>query len=75
YLYDFLYQIKITIDETESKMMKEKDVIDYFIKNKSLIYTFFNIFENELNHLKQTHPHIIDSWKYYKEFEKIYKDK
>ncbi|EAH5097503.1 TPA: DUF2972 domain-containing protein, partial [Campylobacter jejuni] len=25
--------------------------------------------------LKQTHPHIIDSWKYYKEFEKIYKDK
>ncbi|RNE54507.1 DUF2972 domain-containing protein [Campylobacter jejuni] len=46
-----------------------------FIKNKSLIYTFFNIFENELNHLKQTHPHIIDSWKYYKEFEKIYKDK
>ncbi|EDP2964057.1 DUF2972 domain-containing protein, partial [Campylobacter jejuni] len=27
---------------------------------------FFNIFENELNHLKQTHPHIIDSWKYYK---------
>ncbi|EAH5870532.1 DUF2972 domain-containing protein, partial [Campylobacter jejuni] len=21
------------------------------------------------------HPHIIDSWKYYKEFEKIYKDK
>ncbi|EDP3434865.1 DUF2972 domain-containing protein, partial [Campylobacter jejuni] len=27
------------------------------------------------NHLKQTHPHIIDSWKYYKEIEKIYKDK
>ncbi|EAI2737533.1 DUF2972 domain-containing protein, partial [Campylobacter jejuni] len=25
--------------------------------------------------LKQTHPHIIDSWKYYKEIEKIYKDK
>ncbi|EKY3851061.1 DUF2972 domain-containing protein, partial [Campylobacter jejuni] len=25
--------------------------------------------------LKQTHPHIIDSWKYYKEFEKIYKNK
>ncbi|HIC4040729.1 TPA: DUF2972 domain-containing protein, partial [Campylobacter jejuni] len=24
---------------------------------------------------KQTHPHIIDSWKYYKEFEKIYKNK
>ncbi|EAH8520971.1 DUF2972 domain-containing protein [Campylobacter jejuni] len=40
-----------------------------------LFTLFFNIFENELNHLKQTHPHIIDSWKYYKEFEKIYKDK
>ncbi|EDP4789865.1 DUF2972 domain-containing protein, partial [Campylobacter jejuni] len=55
--------------------MKEKDVIDYFIKNKSLIHTFFNIFENDLNHLKQTHPHIIDSWKYYQEFEKMCKDK
>ncbi|EAI2194020.1 DUF2972 domain-containing protein [Campylobacter jejuni] len=75
YLYDFLYQIKITIDETESKMMKEKDVIDYFIKNKSLVYTFFNIFENDLNHLKQKFPNIINSWTYYKEFEKIYKDK
>ncbi|EAJ4836417.1 DUF2972 domain-containing protein, partial [Campylobacter jejuni] len=26
-------------------------------------------------HLKQTHPHIIDSWKYYQEFEKMCKDK
>ncbi|EIC9124005.1 DUF2972 domain-containing protein, partial [Campylobacter jejuni] len=25
--------------------------------------------------LKQTHPHIIDSWKYYQEFEKMCKDK
>lgn len=73
YLYDFLYQIKITIDETESKMMKEKDVIDYFIKNKSLICTFFNIFENDLNHLKQKFPNIINSWTYYKEFEKCVK--
>lgn len=40
YLHNFLHQIKITIDETETKMIKEKDVIDYFIKNKSLIYTF-----------------------------------
>ncbi|ECH3825385.1 DUF2972 domain-containing protein, partial [Campylobacter jejuni] len=23
----------------------------------------------------QTHPHIIDSWKYYQEFEKMCKDK
>ncbi len=53
-------------------MMKEKDVIDYFIKINHL-FTLFNIFENELNHLKQTHPHIIDSWKYYKEFEKYTK--
>ncbi|EDP7703072.1 DUF2972 domain-containing protein, partial [Campylobacter jejuni] len=48
---------------------------DYFIKNKSLIHTFFNIFENDLNHLKQKFPNIIDSWKYYQEFEKMCKDK
>ncbi|EGO3109612.1 DUF2972 domain-containing protein, partial [Campylobacter jejuni] len=39
------------------------------------VYTFFNIFENDLNHLKQKFPNIINSWAYYKEFEKIYKDK
>ncbi|EAH9116469.1 DUF2972 domain-containing protein, partial [Campylobacter jejuni] len=27
------------------------------------------------NHLKQKFPNIINSWTYYKEFEKIYKDK
>ncbi|EAH7194846.1 hypothetical protein DOE88_07965, partial [Campylobacter jejuni] len=26
-------------------------------------------------HLKQKFPNIINSWTYYKEFEKIYKDK
>lgn len=72
YLRDFLHEIKITIDETESKMMKEKDVIDYFEKNKSLIHTFFNIFEDELSHLKQKCPNIIASWKYYNKFLKLY---
>lgn len=74
YLHDFLHEIKITIDETESKMMKEKDVIDYFAKNKSLVHTFFNIFENDLNHLKQHRPDIVASWKYYQEFERICKE-
>lgn len=32
YLYDFLYQIKITIDETESKMMKRKRCNRLFYK-------------------------------------------
>lgn len=46
YLYDFLHEIKKTIDETELKMMKEKDVISYLNKNKSFLDKFFNIFEN-----------------------------
>ncbi|EAH5082947.1 DUF2972 domain-containing protein, partial [Campylobacter jejuni] len=30
-------------------------------------------FENDLNHLKQKFPNIINSWTYYKEFEKCVK--
>ncbi|EAK5726394.1 DUF2972 domain-containing protein, partial [Campylobacter coli] len=31
------------------------------------------MFNKELNNVKQSHPNIIASWKYYQEFEKICK--
>lgn len=71
YLYDFLCEIKKTIDETEIKMIKEEDVLAYFEKNKSLIPEFFKIFQDEFALLKQHRPDIVASWKYYAEFKKM----
>ncbi|EAK4645645.1 DUF2972 domain-containing protein, partial [Campylobacter coli] len=71
YLYEFLQAIHKTIEHTEDSMMKEEDVLLYFSKNKTLALEFKEIFNKELNNVKQSHPNIIASWKYYQEFEKI----
>ncbi|EKH7236566.1 DUF2972 domain-containing protein [Campylobacter coli] len=73
YLYEFLQAIHKTIEHTEDSMMKEEDVLLYFSKNKTLALEFKEIFNKELNNVKQSHPNIIASWKYYQEFEKICK--
>ncbi|EDO7946277.1 DUF2972 domain-containing protein, partial [Campylobacter coli] len=40
-------------------------------KNKTLTLEFKEIFNKELKYIKQSHPNIAASWKYYQEFEKI----
>ncbi|HEB9337434.1 TPA: DUF2972 domain-containing protein [Campylobacter coli] len=71
YLYEFLQAIHKTIKHTEDSMMKEEDVLLYFSKNKTLTLEFKEIFNKELKYIKQSHPNIAASWKYYQEFEKI----
>ncbi|EAL5996026.1 invasion protein, partial [Campylobacter coli] len=60
-----------TIKHTEDSMMKEEDVLLYFSKNKTLTLEFKEIFNKELKYIKQSHPNIAASWKYYQKFEKI----
>ncbi len=71
YLCEFLQEIHKTMKHTEKSMMKEKDVLLYFNKNKTLALEFNEIFKKELTHIKQVCPDIVTSWKYYQEFEKM----
>lgn len=72
YLRDFLYEIKKINHKNQLMMMKEEEVLSIFNANKFLASKFLNIFKKEYQHLKQNRPDIINSWKYYQEFKKIF---
>lgn len=54
-----------------AKKLKESDVLTYLSQNPKLAKSLKAILDNELSHIKQTRLDIIESWKYYLEFEAI----
>ena len=70
--------IKNTISALKERVMIENNkrisyeqILDYFKNNEEVRDLYENQFSYELEHIKQTRPDIINSWTYYKEFEKI----
>ncbi|MBF7069396.1 DUF2972 domain-containing protein, partial [Campylobacter volucris] len=54
-----------------AKLQTEKDIL-YFLKNNpDVLLRYKNKFDEDLEHIKQHHPDIVASWKYYQEFEKM----
>ncbi|MCR2061432.1 DUF2972 domain-containing protein [Campylobacter helveticus] len=71
YFKEFVKVLDEKIRFRKDNAIKEQDVLDYFKANKTLALKFKNILDKELTHIKQTRPDIIQSWNYYKEFERI----
>lgn len=51
--------------------LSEKDVLEYFKLNPQVARDFKAIFDEEYQILKQEKPELIESWKYYQEFERL----
>ncbi|TXK60866.1 DUF2972 domain-containing protein [Campylobacter helveticus] len=71
YFKEFVKVLDEKVRFRKDNAIKEQDVLDYFKANKTLALKFKNILDKELTHIKQTRPDIIQSWNYYKEFERI----
>lgn len=51
--------------------LSEKDVLEYFKLNPQVARDFKAIFDEEYQILKRERPELIESWKYYQEFERL----
>ncbi|WP_300905227.1 DUF2972 domain-containing protein [Helicobacter rodentium] len=71
YLRDFCQAIKTELDRTEQVRIKEIDVLDYLKENKQKRIELKNLLDKELKHIKANRPDIVESWKYYQEFERM----
>ncbi|SMC18491.1 Protein of unknown function [Campylobacter helveticus] len=71
YLSEFITEIVRVTKEAEEKILKEKDVLEYLKKHKDISLKLKQIFDEELRYFKQHHPNLVETWHYYKEFEKI----
>ncbi|MBS4269034.1 DUF2972 domain-containing protein [Campylobacter vulpis] len=71
YLSEFIAEIIRVTKEAEEKILKEKDVLAYLKKHKDISLQFKQMCDEELKYFKQNHPDLVNSWHYYKEFEKL----
>ncbi|EMQ4847677.1 DUF2972 domain-containing protein, partial [Campylobacter upsaliensis] len=67
-LYEY-YLKRVEIEK--KKLLNEKQILEYFKNNKTLALKFKKAFDIELEHIKTHRPDIVNSWKHYKEFEKM----
>ncbi|HEC1772818.1 TPA: DUF2972 domain-containing protein [Campylobacter lari] len=58
----------------DNLMLKAEDVLTHLSKNKKAMINLKNILDDELNYIKQKHSNILNSWKYYQEFEEMCKN-
>ncbi|RDU72315.1 DUF2972 domain-containing protein [Helicobacter aurati] len=61
------------MNRNDSKKLTEKDVLEYLQRNPQTAKKLKVILDGEIEHIKQTRPDIIESWRYYLEFEAICK--
>ena len=71
YLQGFLVALDKRIDLEAKKQLTEKDILEYFANNKTKRQEYKAMFDENLAFVKKLRPDIVESWKYYKEFEKM----
>ncbi|MCR2121424.1 DUF2972 domain-containing protein, partial [Campylobacter upsaliensis] len=71
YLNDFVFCLGNKYRAYEKYFQKETDILTYFKTHRQEALIFKKVFDKEFTHIKANRPDIVDSWKYYKEFEKI----
>lgn len=60
--------------QANRKLFSESDILEYFATHDKERKLAAKLIKEHLKHQKQKVPHIIDSFKYYKEFEKMCKE-
>ena len=68
---EYLKLLKDKTTSIEVNKVKEKDVLEYFKSHKTLREVYKDYFETEFAHIKSHRPDIVESWKYYQEFERM----
>ncbi|SUX11793.1 sugar transferase [Campylobacter upsaliensis] len=63
--------LKQVIEDEKCKEIKILDVLQYFKVKPKQAKIYKEILDKELIFIKKERLDIVDSWKYYKEFEKI----
>ncbi|ELK8554594.1 DUF2972 domain-containing protein, partial [Campylobacter jejuni] len=71
YLEEFISKMKVKFDLKAKCLICENQILAYLKNNQTLMRQWKKIFDQELICIKQHHPNIVASWKYYQEFEKM----
>ncbi|WP_415858683.1 DUF2972 domain-containing protein [Campylobacter molothri] len=68
---NFLEDMELKIKNIKKDKIMEEDVLNLLRTNLNYRNRLNNIIKNNLSYIRQHHPDIVASWKYYQEFEKM----
>ncbi len=71
YLQELIQELISQNEREKLKKFSEKDVLEFMEKNPKIRQKFKSILDEHLSLIKQERPDIIESWKYYQEFERM----
>ncbi|OBV28461.1 hypothetical protein BA723_09345 [Helicobacter sp. CLO-3] len=73
YLLGYFKELKNYMDMQAKNKITEEQILEYFRNHPDIRAEFKAKLDYELDHVKKHAPHIVSSWKYYQEFEKMCK--
>lgn len=71
YLVDYIKALENNVKATLQSLISEENILEYLRNDKQKREMLKSAFDNELGFLKANYPDIVESWKYYNEFEKM----
>lgn len=71
YLLKFIPRLQQQKEIEDKKKITELQVLDYLREHKDLRMQFKQVLDEHLVYIKSVRPDIVESWKYYQEFEKM----
>jgi|GEM_PF-1301515 len=71
YLLKFIPRLQQQKEIEDKKKITELQVLEYFKEHKDLRIQFKQVLDKHLVYIKSVRPDIVESWKYYQEFERM----
>ncbi|WP_300764695.1 MULTISPECIES: DUF2972 domain-containing protein [Helicobacter] len=71
YLLKFIPRLQQQKEVEDKKQITELQVLEYFKEHKDLRMQFKQVLDEHLAYIKSLRPDIVESWKYYQEFERM----
>ncbi|MCX2716271.1 DUF2972 domain-containing protein [Helicobacter sp. MIT 21-1697] len=71
YLLRFIQRLQEQKNIEDTKKITESQVLEYLREHKDLRIRFKHILDEHLAYIKKERPDIVESWKYYQEFERM----
>ncbi|CAM3614884.1 DUF2972 domain-containing protein [Helicobacter ganmani] len=71
YLLKFIPRLQQQKEIEDKKQITELQVLEYFKEHKDLRMQFKQVLDEHLAYIKSLRPDIVESWKYYQEFERM----
>ena len=74
YIKGYIEALKAEIKRNKANLYSEEELLEYLKIDSNLRKEIKELCDSELAYIKENHPDFIASWKYYNEFEKMYKE-